>query len=84
MKTLGFSCLLALLVSEAAIAGHANPWATDEDTVNSQYHEQNLAQSLETPGEDEMLGVMVRDAHGKLDAESAAKGGGDKSGGKKR
>ena len=39
-----------------------------------QYHEENLAQSEDTPGEDEMLGRirMVQTAHGKLETTGAA------------
>ena len=53
-------------VAAPAFAGHNNPWATEDDTILMQYHEENLAQSVDTPGEDEMLGVMVRKANGKL------------------
>ena len=67
MKTLGAAALLALVTALPALAGHANPWATDEDSVNNQNHEENQEQSIDTPGEDEMLGTMVREAHGKLD-----------------
>ncbi|MFP4251380.1 MAG: hypothetical protein ACLFRM_01945 [Guyparkeria sp.] len=31
-----------------------------------QYHDENLEQSVDTPGEDEMLGVMEQGAYGKL------------------
>ena len=54
-----------VLVAAPAFAGHNNPWATDDDTILSRYHEENLEQSVDTPGEDEMLGVMVRNAGGK-------------------
>ncbi|MCE5971997.1 hypothetical protein LZA78_00645 [Sinirhodobacter sp. WL0062] len=57
----------ALLLGSAAMAGHNNPWATEDDTILSQYHEENLTQSVDTPGEDEMLGVMVQNARGKLE-----------------
>lgn len=67
------AALAALLLPAPVLAGHANPWVTDEDTVNSQYHEENLARSEGTPGEDEMLGAMVREAHGKLDGRSGGK-----------
>lgn len=54
-------------IATPLMAGHANPWATEEDVLLMQYHEENLAQSEGTPGEDEMLGVMVQNARGKLD-----------------
>ena len=57
----------ALLLGSAAIAGHNNPWASEDDSILSQYHEENLAQSVDTPGEDEMLGVMEQNARGKLE-----------------
>lgn len=61
-------CVIAALgmMSSAAMAAHANPWADPEDVVQSQYHEDNQARSIDTPGEDEMKGVMTRNAHGKL------------------
>lgn len=59
--------LLALCAVTPALAGHNNPWATDGDTILSQNHEANLLQSVDTPGEDEMLGVMVQQARGKLE-----------------
>ncbi len=52
-------------IAAPAFASHNNPWATEDDTVLAQYHEVNQAQSIDTPGEDEMLGVMVRKANGK-------------------
>ncbi|KEO54490.1 hypothetical protein [Thioclava pacifica] len=85
-KTLVLATVVALS-SSAVWAGHANPWATEEDDLLMQYHEENLAQSIDTPGEDEMLGVMVREAHGKLDGLAggsnggAGDGSGDGSGG---
>lgn len=45
-----------IALAAPALAGHANPWSSDEDSVNSQNHEENLTQSEGTPGEDEMLG----------------------------
>lgn len=62
--------LAAALIALAApaLAGHANPWSSDEDSVNSKNHEENQTKSEATPGEDEMLGVMVRKARGKLDS----------------
>lgn len=64
---LGPLTLGALLLGSAAMAGHNTPWASEDDSVLSQYHEENLAQSIDTPGEDEMLGVMVQNARGKLE-----------------
>ncbi|SEQ68825.1 hypothetical protein [Thalassovita taeanensis] len=61
----------SVLVTSPVFAGHINPWATSEDDLLEQYHEANLEQSVDTPGEDEMLGVMNRNAVGKLGAESA-------------
>ncbi len=67
--------LLALCAVTPAMAGHNNPWATDTDTILSQNHDANLLQSLDTPGEDEMLGVMQRHARGKLDGLSGGQRG---------
>ncbi|MDP5335770.1 MAG: hypothetical protein NWT12_00645 [Paracoccaceae bacterium] len=69
--------LLAICAVTPAMAGHNNPWATQDDTILSQNHDTNLLQSVDTPGEDEMLGVMVRSARGKLDGLS----GGQRRGG---
>lgn len=54
-------------IATPLLAGHANPWATEDDELLMQYHEENLAQSEDTAGEDEMLGIMVQNARGKLD-----------------
>ncbi|OSQ51225.1 hypothetical protein [Marivita geojedonensis] len=74
-------------VSASAMADHANPWATEDDTVLSQYHDENQSRSADTPGEDEMRGAMVRNARGKLDegagSGQAGKGRGGKSSGKR-
>lgn len=67
MKKLFLAAVVTSLSCSPLIAGHANPWATDEDDLDMQYHEENLAQSEDTPGEDEMLGVMVQGARGKLE-----------------
>lgn len=67
MKNMVLGALLSAVAGTPLLAGHANPWAEDEDEVLSQYHEVNLVQSEDTPGEDEMLGIMVRQARGKLD-----------------
>jgi len=53
-------------VATPAFAGHNNPWATEDDTILMQNHDENLEQSVDTPGEDEMLGVMIQKAKGKL------------------
>ena len=60
------SAVLVLGTGGVALAGHANPWTEDTSILNMQYHDENLVQSLATPGEDEMLGEMVQVAHGKL------------------
>ena len=73
-KTLA-GILLALCAATPALAGHNNPWATDGDTILSQEHDANLLQSVDTPGEDEMLGVMVQQARGKLDGLSGGQRG---------
>lgn len=82
LKTLGLAAF-AVLYAGAVWAGHANPWATEDDVLLMQNHEENLAQSIDTPGEDEMLGVMVQEAHGKLDGLAGGSNGGtgDGSGG---
>ncbi|PFG61550.1 hypothetical protein AXZ77_0095 [Thioclava sp. ES.031] len=79
IKTMGLVALAALYAG-ASWAGHANPWATEDDVIYSQNHEENLEQSVDTPGEDEMLGVMVRSAHGKLDGLSGGSGDGSGDG----
>lgn len=76
MKKTLVMAVVAALSGGAVWAGHANPWATEEDDLLMQNHEENLAQSVDTPGEDEMLGVMVQSAHGKLDGLSDGSNGG--------
>lgn len=73
MRTLLAATLF--IAAGPALADHANPWATDNDTVLSQFHEENQAQSEDTPGEDEMKGRMVRSARGKLDDSVGSQGG---------
>lgn len=69
MRILALSAsLVAILITGPAIAGHNNPWATPDDDLLMQYHDENLEQSVDTPGEDEMLGIMVQNASGKLDS----------------
>lgn len=76
MRLTTLSTILAtMLVSGTAHAGHANPWATPEDDLLMQYHDENLEQSEDTPGEDEMLGVMDRSAYGKLGGSPTTGGG---------
>jgi hypothetical protein len=69
--------LAAILGSLAApaVADHANPWASDTDTVLSKNHDTNQARSADTPGEDEMRGAMKQTAHGKLDGVAGGAGG---------
>ena len=74
------STLFVVGTSAAAVAGHANPWTDDTSILNMQYHEENLAQSVDTPGEDEMLGEMEQQARGKLED----MGGSDTASGKLR
>ena len=67
MKTRFTVAAIAIaLIGAPAFAGHNNPWATADDTILSQYHEEYLEKSVDTPGEDEMLGTMVQKANGKL------------------
>lgn len=62
-----YTSLVTILIAGPAFAGHNNPWATPDDDLLMQYHDENLEQSVDTPGEDEMLGIMVQNARGKLD-----------------
>ncbi|MPQ94368.1 hypothetical protein [Thioclava sp. JE_KL1] len=80
LKTMGLVALAALYAG-ASWAGHANPWATEDDVIYNQEHEDNLVKSIDTPGEDEMLGVMVRSAHGKLDGLAGGSGSSGGTGG---
>lgn len=68
-----FPCLV-LLAATPALAGHANPWATDDDDLLMQYHDDNLQQSEDTPGDDEMLGIMEQQAVGKLETRDPGQG----------
>jgi len=65
-KTLIVVAALCGALAVPAHADHNNPWATADDVVLSKNHEANQAKSADTPGNDEMRGVMVRSAHGKL------------------
>lgn len=80
-STLLLTLLGTFLMTGAAHAGHANPWATPEDDLLMQYHDENLEQSEDTPGEDEMLGVMEQDAYGKLGGSPTTGGLGSGMGG---
>ncbi|MCA0042770.1 hypothetical protein [Celeribacter litoreus] len=64
---LSIGAVLVIGLSGPAFAYHANPWMDDDDTVLAQYHDENQAKSEDTDGEDEMNGVMVRKARGKLE-----------------
>ncbi|EPX86929.1 hypothetical protein [Salipiger mucosus] len=78
---LGAAFCVACTLGSAVAASHANPWATSDDEVTSQYHEANQARSIGTPGEDEMKGVMVRRASGKLGGSASERSGGGGHGG---
>ena len=82
MKKLFIAAVVTSVAGSPLIAGHANPWATDEDDLDMQYHEENLAQSEDTPGEDEMLGVMVQSARGKLEGTMLGRAGSGYSAGR--
>jgi hypothetical protein len=82
-KTAALAAATVILLAPPAQAGHANPWATADDTVLARNHDDNQARSAGTPGEDEMNGAGVRSAAGKLDGrgEGAAAGQGSGNGG---
>lgn len=64
--------VIALSGSISALeAGHANPWTDDLSEVLEKNHDSNQARSADTPGEDEMRGVMTRNAHGKTGGSAA-------------
>ena len=75
--------LIAMLIAGPVAAGHNNPWAAPDDDLLMQYHDENLEQSVDTPGEDEMLGVMIQNARGKLDG-TLARSVGSRQGGELR
>jgi len=60
----------------AALAGHANPWATADDVILERHHDTNQARSADTPGQDEMRGAMVQRARGKLEGAGSDRSGG--------
>jgi hypothetical protein len=80
MKQLAVGAALAVIAATPVLADHNNPWATPEDTLLAQNHDDNQEQSVGTPGEDEMRGVMVQDARRGSDdrggRSDAAHGGG--------
>ena len=64
--------VIALTGSASVLAaGHANPWADDLSEVLQKNHDTNQAKSADTPGEDEMRGVMSRNAYGKTSGNAA-------------
>ncbi len=73
-KTIAVASAIACFAVAPSFADHGNPWAGPEDEVNSQFHEENQEKSLNTPGEDEMRGNLVRSAFGKTGG-TAGKGG---------
>lgn len=80
---LALGLIAVAATASPAMASHANPWATDDDTVLAKNHDENQAKSIDTPGEDEMRGKLVRNAYGKLGGNDRGKstlGGGAKSG----
>ncbi len=79
-RTLTVAALAAFAICGAAEAGHNNPWTEDTSILLMQHHDENLAQSESTRGEDEMLGVMVQQARGKLDPTVGAAASGDRAG----
>ncbi|MBR9891745.1 hypothetical protein GYB14_08615 [bacterium] len=69
--------VIALTGSASTLAaGHANPWTDDLSEVREKNHDSNQAKSADTPGEDEMRGVMSRNAHGKTSGTAAGSGSG--------
>ncbi|WP_394179322.1 hypothetical protein [Yoonia maritima] len=77
-RQLTVTAVLAILATPV-LADHGNPWATEGDTVLSQYHDANQAKSIDTPGEAEMRGALVRNARGKL-GETGSSAAGSQSG----
>ena len=67
MRKILISAVFAGSIASPLISGHGNPWATEDDVLQMQYHAANLVQSVGTPGEDEMRGTKVQTARGKLD-----------------
>lgn len=87
MKIIALSLSLAVLTGSPALAAHNNPWATPEDTLLAQNHDENQLASVGTPGEDEMRGVMVQNANqtgGTAGQGDGGQGGGGQGGGSNR
>ncbi|WP_420395200.1 hypothetical protein [Nioella sp.] len=87
MKIIALSLSLAVLTGSQALAAHNNPWATPEDTLLAQNHDENQQASVSTPGEDEMRGVMVQNANrtgGSAGQGDREQGGGGHGGGSNR
>lgn len=63
---LAMALAAAMITTGAAQASHNNPWAGEDDVVLEQFHDANQEKSVGTSGQDEMRGVMTRNAHGKL------------------
>jgi hypothetical protein len=80
MKTTALLTIACFLLGGPGLAGHANPWASEDDVVLQKNHEVNQLKSINTPGEDEMRGNMTRSAFGKLSDDEAAPGGGANTG----
>jgi hypothetical protein len=74
-KFFEFILVLGSLAPVPLLAAHANPWMEEGDDVLMQYHDDNLVQSEDTPGEDEMLGTMVREATGKIELDAGSDDG---------
>lgn len=79
MKRIALGLAIALFGMLPAFASHNNPWATPDDTVQAKNHDVNQDQSIDTPGEDEMLGEMIQ--HANRGPSSSSEGGGETGGG---
>lgn len=71
----------ALSLSAPLHAEHANPWATEDDTVLAKNHDTNQGRSVDMPGADEMRGTMTKSARGKTETNSPGSGAGGGEGG---
>ncbi|WP_439155065.1 hypothetical protein [Yoonia sp.] len=69
--------VVAVALCTPAIAAHNNPWATETDAVLAKNHDENQAQSIDTPGTDEMRGNVVQNVNDKA---GSGTGGGAGSG----
>jgi len=82
MKTLALWLAVSAAVISPAFAAHNNPWAKSEDTVLAKDHDENQEQSIDTVGEDEMLGNLVQNVSSSAgDGDGGGDGGGDGEGG---